>query len=143
MLPRLGPWSLHYGIPGTPTGDRNFQAWLSVKAVRDIASGLFIFILLAGTTPHVLGWFMLAAAGIPVGDALIVLRSNGPKAAVYGIRRPTSRSPPAFRIRDRPGGRRGGRHVPRGSRRQAGCPRAWRAGGARWRAPSARRRGGR
>jgi hypothetical protein len=74
-----------FGIPDTPTEDRTFQAWLSVKAVRDIASGLFIFILLAGATPHLLGWFMLAAAGIPVGDALIVLRSNGPKAAVYGI----------------------------------------------------------
>ncbi|MEH1165267.1 DUF4267 domain-containing protein [Micromonospora sp. CPCC 205539] len=74
-----------FGIPGTPTEDRTFQAWLTVKAVRDIASGLFILILLAGATPHLLGWFMLAATGIPVGDALIVLRSNGPKAAVYGI----------------------------------------------------------
>jgi hypothetical protein len=77
--------AVRFGIPDTPTEDRNFQAWLTVKAVRDIASGLFIFILLAGATPHLLGWFMLAAAGIPVGDALIVLRSNGPKAAVYGI----------------------------------------------------------
>ncbi|MEE1943355.1 DUF4267 domain-containing protein [Streptomyces sp. TRM 70361] len=74
-----------FGIPGTPTGDRNFQAWLSVKAVRDIASGIFVLILLAGATPHLLGWFMLAATGIPVGDALIVLRSNGPRAAAYGI----------------------------------------------------------
>jgi hypothetical protein len=32
-----------------------------------------------------LGWFMLAATGIPVGDALIVLRDNGPRAAVYGV----------------------------------------------------------
>jgi hypothetical protein len=77
--------SAGFGIPGTPTGDRTFQAWLTVKAVRDIATGLFTFILLAGATPHLLGWFMLAAAGIPVGDALIVLRSNGPKAAAYGI----------------------------------------------------------
>lgn len=46
---------------------------------------IFIFILLAGARPHLLGWFMLAAAGIPAGDALTVLRSNGPKAAVYGI----------------------------------------------------------
>lgn len=53
--------------------------------MRDIASGVFIFILLVAATPQVLGWFMLAAAGIPVGDALIVLRSNGPKAAAYGI----------------------------------------------------------
>jgi hypothetical protein len=82
-------WAPHaavgFGIPGTPTEDRNFQAWLSVKAVRDIASGVFILILLVAATPQVLGWFMLAATGIPVGDALIVLRSNGPKAAVYGI----------------------------------------------------------
>jgi hypothetical protein len=74
-----------FGIPDTPTGDRNFQAWLTVKAVRDIASGLFIFILLIGATPQLLGWFMLAATGIPIGDALIVLRNNGPKAAVYGV----------------------------------------------------------
>lgn len=74
-----------FGIPDTPTADRTFRAWLTVKAVRDIASGLFIFILLAVATPHILGWFMLVAAGIPVGDALIVLRSNGPKSAAYGI----------------------------------------------------------
>ncbi|MBF9128097.1 DUF4267 domain-containing protein [Plantactinospora sp. S1510] len=74
-----------FGIPDTPTEDRAFRAWLSVKAVRDIASGIFILILLVGATPHLLGWVMLAATGIPVGDALIVLRSNGPKAAVYGI----------------------------------------------------------
>lgn len=74
-----------FGIPDTPTEDATFQAWLAVKAVRDIASGLFIFILLVGATPHLLGWFMLAAAGIPTGDALIVLRSNGPKAVAYGV----------------------------------------------------------
>ncbi|MGH3375280.1 MAG: DUF4267 domain-containing protein [Actinoallomurus sp.] len=74
-----------FGIPGTPAEDGTFQAWLTVKGVRDIASGLFIFVLLAGGTPHLLGWFMLAAALIPTGDALIVLRSKGPKAAAYGI----------------------------------------------------------
>lgn len=74
-----------FGIPGTPTEDRSFQAWLTVKAVRDMASGLFIFILLVGGSPQLLGWFMLAATGIPAGDALIVLRSNGPTAAAYGV----------------------------------------------------------
>jgi hypothetical protein len=53
--------------------------------VRDIASGLFTFIVLADGTTHLLGGFMLAASVIPVGDAVIVLRSNGPKTAVYGI----------------------------------------------------------
>ena len=33
---------------------------------------------------HVLGWFELAASTIPIGDAIIVLRSNGPKATFYG-----------------------------------------------------------
>ncbi|NEM06364.1 DUF4267 domain-containing protein [Geodermatophilus normandii] len=74
-----------FGIPDTSTEDRNFQAWLSVKAVRDVALGVFIFILLMAATPQVLGWFMLAATGIPAGDALIVWRSNGPGSAVYGI----------------------------------------------------------
>jgi hypothetical protein len=74
-----------FGIPDTPTEDRTFQAWLSVKAVRDMASGVFVFVLMIAATPQVLGWYMLAAAGIPVGDALIVLRSKGSKAAAYGI----------------------------------------------------------
>jgi hypothetical protein len=33
----------------------------------------------------VLGWFELAASIIPIGDALIVLRRNGPKATAYGV----------------------------------------------------------
>lgn len=74
-----------FGIPGTRTEDPNFQAWLSVKAVRDIASGIFIFVVLVAATPQLLGWFMLAAAAIPAGDALIVLRNNGPKSAGYGV----------------------------------------------------------
>jgi hypothetical protein len=40
--------------------------------------------------PHVLGWFELAASTIPIGDAIIVLRSNGPKATAYGMRGATA-----------------------------------------------------
>ncbi|CAM4150691.1 DUF4267 domain-containing protein [Kibdelosporangium persicum] len=79
-----------FGIPGTPTEDRTFQAWLTVKGVRDIASGIFVFVLLIGGSPHLLGWFMLAATGIPVGDALIVLRNKGPKAVAYGVHASTA-----------------------------------------------------
>ncbi|MFY1686911.1 DUF4267 domain-containing protein [Plantactinospora sp. WMMB782] len=74
-----------FGIPDTPAQDRTFQAWLSVKAVRDIAAGLLILVVLAGGTTHLLGWSMLVATAIPVGDALVVRRSGGPGAAVYGI----------------------------------------------------------
>jgi hypothetical protein len=51
---------------------------LAGVGVRDIASRLFIFIVLAGGTTHLLGWFTPAAGTIPVGDVVIVLRSNGP-----------------------------------------------------------------
>ncbi|MEU2978391.1 hypothetical protein ABZ678_15640 [Streptomyces hirsutus] len=36
-------------------------------------------------SPHLLGWFTPAATGISASDALIVLRSNRPKAAAYDI----------------------------------------------------------
>jgi hypothetical protein len=55
-----------------------------VKGVRDIAWGLIAVILRAARMPHVLGWFELAASTIPSGP-IIVLRSNGPKATVYGV----------------------------------------------------------
>lgn len=74
-----------FGIPDTPTEDPAFRAWLKVKAVRDIAPGLVILILVAGAAPDLLGWVMLATTVIPVSDALIVLRSNGPKATAYGV----------------------------------------------------------
>lgn len=87
-------WAPHaatgFGIPNTPTEDHTFQAWLTVKGVRDMASGLFVFVLMIAATPQVLGWYLLAAAAIPTGDALIVLRSKGPKAAAYGIHAATA-----------------------------------------------------
>jgi len=61
------------------------DAYLSVKGVRDIASGLIAFILLLAGMPHLLGWFMLVASTIPIGDAIIVLRHNGTKAIAFGV----------------------------------------------------------
>ena len=61
------------------------RAYLSVKGVRDIASGLIVIILLLAGETHLLGWVMLAATIIPLGDAGIVLRSGGPKSIVYGV----------------------------------------------------------
>jgi hypothetical protein len=56
-----------------------------VKGVRDIASGIFLWILLANGAPHLLGAFMAAASLIPIGDAAIVLRSGGTRLAAFGI----------------------------------------------------------
>ena len=78
-----------FGVPvepaGEPTPARGPSPWLYAKGVRDIASGIFLWILLANSAPHLLGAFMGAATLIPVGDAAIVLRSGGTRAAAFGI----------------------------------------------------------
>jgi hypothetical protein len=78
-----------YGVLAAPAGAQSQAGspypWLYVKGMRDIASGIFIFILLANRAPHLLGAFMAAASIIPVGDAVIVLRSGGTRAVAFGI----------------------------------------------------------
>jgi hypothetical protein len=59
--------------------------YLAVKGVRDIASGVAVFVLLPAGKPHILGRYLIAASIIPIGDAIIVLRGNGPKATAYGV----------------------------------------------------------
>jgi len=64
-----------YGVPaGTEPHSR---AYLSAKGIRDIASGMFIAMLIAFGSAHALGWFMLIASIIPLSDAVIVLHEYG------------------------------------------------------------------
>jgi hypothetical protein len=60
-------------------------AYLSVKGVRDIATGLFVIVLMVAGATHLVGWVMLAATIIPVADAAIVLRSGGAKSIAWGV----------------------------------------------------------
>jgi hypothetical protein len=60
-------------------------AYMRAKGVRDIASGLFIFILMAAGATHVLGWVILAATIIPLADAAIVLSSGGARSIAWGV----------------------------------------------------------
>ena len=59
-----------YGVQ-PDLSQRSAGAYLSVKGVRDIASGLFVFILMAAGATHLLGWVILAATIIPLADATI------------------------------------------------------------------------
>ena len=61
------------------------HAYLSAKGVRDIASGLFVFVLMAGRVTRLLGGLMAAATIIPIADAIIVARHHGPKTIVYWV----------------------------------------------------------
>ncbi|THA67551.1 DUF4267 domain-containing protein [Streptomyces sp. A0958] len=84
-----------FGIPDAPVDDPGFRPWLRVKGLREIVPGAFVFVLMAAATSSVLGWYLLVFAGIPAGDALVVLRSGGPKATAYGVHAATSAVMPA------------------------------------------------
>jgi len=61
------------------------RAYLSVKGIRDIATGLFVIVLMIAGATHLVGWVMLAATVIPIADATIVLRNGGAKSVAYGV----------------------------------------------------------
>ena len=82
VAPRVA--AVGYGVQ-PDLGQPSAGAYLSVKGVRDIASGLFLLILIAAGATHLLGWVILAATIIPLADATIVLGNGGPKSIAWGI----------------------------------------------------------
>jgi hypothetical protein len=74
-----------FGIAESPPLSTGFTAWLAVKGLRNIVSGLFVFLLMVNGPPRLLGEFLLVASLIPLGDAAIVLRSGGSRTAAFGI----------------------------------------------------------
>ena len=82
VAPRVA--AVGYGV--LPDVDEtSVRAYLSVKGVRDIATGLFVVILMIARETHLLGWVILAATIIPLAEAAIVLRSGGSRAIAYGV----------------------------------------------------------
>ncbi|SKC81837.1 DUF4267 domain-containing protein [Krasilnikoviella flava] len=79
-----------FGIPGTPVEDHAFRSWAQVKGNRDIGAGLLLLVVLVGGSPQLLGAAMVAAAIMPVCDAVTVARAGGPRAAVYGVHAATA-----------------------------------------------------
>ncbi|WP_019354295.1 DUF4267 domain-containing protein [Streptomyces sp. AA1529] len=76
-----------YGVPAKPDGD---SAYLTVKGLRDLVSGLLGLALLAFSDAAAAAWFMLAISLTPLGDTVIVLRNGGTKAAAFGIHAATA-----------------------------------------------------
>jgi hypothetical protein len=72
-----------FGLPAWPSGDA--VAFLNLKGVRDIVSGLIILVLLATKKRYALGIVTLVSALVPVGDMLTVLSWGGSTAAAFGI----------------------------------------------------------
>ena len=73
-----------YGVPADPD-QPGTGAYLAVKGVRDGIYGVLTLVLLFTASHHVLAWFLLAAAVLPLADAVIVLRQGGSRAVAFGI----------------------------------------------------------
>jgi hypothetical protein len=72
-----------YGV--SAGAESHSRAYLFAKGIRDIASGLFIAMLMAYGSAHALGWFMLIATLIPIADAVIVLHQGGSRTIAFGV----------------------------------------------------------
>ena len=80
-----GAASAGFGIAESPPLSTGFTAWLSVKGTRDIASGLFVILLMTNGSPRLLGEFMLIASLIAFSDMVTVLRSGGSRSLAFGM----------------------------------------------------------
>jgi hypothetical protein len=60
-------------------------AWLRLKGIRDVASGLVVLTLMLATDTQSVGIALIAFAIIPLGDMSIVLGSGGSKSKAFSI----------------------------------------------------------
>jgi hypothetical protein len=72
-----------FGLPAVPEGDA--VAFLNLKGVRDVVSGLVILGLLATKQRFALGVAMLATSLTPFGDMATVLSWHGSTAIALGV----------------------------------------------------------
>jgi len=68
-----------------PAADADTRAWLRLKGVRDIASGLVVLTLMLTTGSRSVGIALLVLAITPFGDMSVILRSGGSKWAAFSI----------------------------------------------------------
>ncbi|AUS78459.1 DUF4267 domain-containing protein [Actinoalloteichus sp. AHMU CJ021] len=81
LAPR--PMAASFGLPSVPEG--RDVAWLRLKGVRDLATGVVAFTVLFTAPAATLGWTVAAFTIVPIGDAVTVLRADGRRSAAYGI----------------------------------------------------------
>ena len=68
-----------------PSPDADTRAWLRLKGIRDVGSGLVVLTLMLMAERHLLGMVLTVYAIIPLGDMLIVLGSGGSKSKAFSI----------------------------------------------------------
>ena len=68
-----------------PAPDADTRAWLRLKGVRDIATGLAMLTLMLATNNRTVGLILLAFAVIPFGDMSNILVSGGRKVTAFSV----------------------------------------------------------
>jgi hypothetical protein len=68
-----------------PASDADTRAWLRLKGIRDVASGLVVLAIMLTADWRLVGIALLVEAVIPFGDMSIILSSGGRKATAFSV----------------------------------------------------------
>ena len=68
-----------------PAPDADTRAWLRLKGIRDIVSGLVVLTMMLAADRRSVGIALIVFAIIPLGDMSIVLGSGGSKSRAFSI----------------------------------------------------------
>ena len=68
-----------------PASDADTRAWLRLKGIRDLASGLVVLAMMLTADGRAVGIALLVEAIIPLGDMSIILGSGGSKSRALSI----------------------------------------------------------
>ena len=68
-----------------PAPDADTRAWLRLKGIRDVASGLVVLTMMLAADSRSVGLVLLVFAIIPFGDMSNILGSGGSKSTALSI----------------------------------------------------------
>ena len=68
-----------------PASDADTRAWLRLKGIRDVVSGLVVLTMMLIAGRQSAGIALLVEAIIPLGDMSIILGSGGSKSRAFSI----------------------------------------------------------
>jgi hypothetical protein len=68
-----------------PAHDADTRAWLRLKGIRDVASGLVVLTMMLAADSRSVGLVLLVLAIIPFGDMSNILGSGGSKSTALSI----------------------------------------------------------
>ena len=68
-----------------PSPDHDTRAWLRLKGIRDVVSGLVVLTLMLTTNIRTVGIALLVLAITPLGDMSNVLASGGSRSTAFSV----------------------------------------------------------